>query len=92
MKHILETRFDVGDSVYGFVDGLVQNLIIDRIEISFERFCKENPFTKYKITYLATTTDSKKFNCQHRFKEGTLFTEEELKNYVNKYFKNRENS
>lgn len=92
MKHTLETRFDVGDSVYGFVDGLVHNLIIDRIEIDFERFGKGNPITKYKIAYLATTTDSKEFNCQHRFTEGTLFTEEELKNHVKEYFENRKNS
>ena len=93
MKHILETRFDVGDSVYGFVDGLVHNLIIDRIEISFERFGKENSdFTRYKISYLATTRDCKDYNSQCRFTEGTLFTEEELKNHVKEYFENRKNS
>lgn len=92
MKHIIETRFDVGDSVFGFVDGKVHNLVIDRIEISFERFGKGNPYTNYKIVYLATTKDAEKYNCQHRFTEGTLFTEEELKNHVNEYFENRKNS
>ena len=93
MEYTLKTKFDIGDSVYGFVDGEVHNLIVDRIEISFERFDSYNPnkYTNYKIVYLATTTDSKKSNYQHRFTEGTLFTEEELKNHVNEYFKNRNN-
>jgi hypothetical protein len=71
MEYILKTTFDIGDSVFGFVDGKVHNLIIDRIEINFERFCKNDPdrYTKYKIVYLATTTDGEKFNCQHRFVE-----------------------
>ena len=92
MEYKIKTKFDVDDIVYGFVDGEVHELTIDRIDIKFERFDKENPnFTRYETAYLATTKDDK-FNCQHRFKEGTLFTEEELKNYVNKYFKNRKNS
>lgn len=92
MEYILKTIFDIGDSVYGFVDGEVHNLVIDRIEINVERFCSSNPITNYKIIYLATTTDCEKSNHQHRFIEGTLFTEEELINHVNKYFKNRKNS
>jgi hypothetical protein len=92
MEYTLETRFDIGDSVFGFVDGEIHNLVIDRIEISFERFSKTDKYTRYKVVYLATTTDCEKFNCQHRFKEGTLFTKEELKNHVNEYFENRENS
>ena len=34
----VKTKFDIGDSVFGFVDGEIHNLIIDRIEISIERF------------------------------------------------------
>lgn len=92
MKHILETRFDVGDSVFEFVNGQVHNLVIDRIEINFERFGKTNNFTRYKVSYLATTRDCKDYNPQCRFTEGTLFTEEELKNHVKEYFENRKNS
>ena len=92
MEHILETKFDIGDSVFGFVNGQVHNLVIDRIEINFERFGKTNNFTRYKVSYLATTRDCKDYNPQCRFAEGTLFTEEELKNHVKEYFENRKNS
>lgn len=89
MEYKIKTKFDVDDIVYGFVDGRVHELTIDRIDVKFERFDKENPnFTRYETTYLATTKDAK-FNCQHRFEESILFTEEELKNHVNEYFKNR---
>lgn len=83
-----KTKFDVGDSVFGFVDGEIHNLIIDRIEISVEKFGKDNPVQRNKIIYLATTTDAE-FNIQHRIKNEALFTEEELKEYINKYFENK---
>lgn len=82
----VKTKFDIGDSVFGFVDGEIHNLVIDRIEISVERFCPNDPIQKNKIVYLATTTDVK-FNCQHRINNEALFTMEELKEYINKYFK-----
>lgn len=81
----VETKFNIGDSVFGFVDGEIHNLIIDRIEISVERFGKDNPIQRNKIIYLATTTDAD-FNHQHRINNESLFTKEELKEYINKYF------
>lgn len=84
----VKTKFDIGDSVFGFVDGEIHNLIIDRIEISIERFGKDNPYQNNKIVYLATTTDAE-FNTQYRIENEALFTEEELKEHINKYFKRR---
>ena len=92
MEHVIKTKYDVDDLVYGFVDGEIHEVKIDRIEINFERFDKTNPsYTRCNTIYLATTTDAK-FNLQHRFKEHQLFTEEKLKNYVNEYFNYRKNS
>ena len=92
MEYVLKTKFEIDDLVFGFVDGEVHEVKIDRIEINFERFDKTNPkYTRCNTIYLATTTDAK-YNLQHRFKENQLFNEEELKVYVNKYFENRKNS
>lgn len=82
------TKFDIGDSVFGFVDGEIHNLIINRIEIDVERFSE---IQNNKITYLATTTDAD-FNCQHRIKNEALFTKEELKEHIDKYFSNYGNN
>lgn len=87
----VKTKFDIGDSVFGFVDGEIHNLIIDRIEISVERFGKDNPYQNNRIIYLATTTDVN-FNHQHRFPNETLYTKEEIKEYINKYFENYDNN
>lgn len=84
----IETKFDVGDSVFGFIDGEIHNLVIDRIEITIERFSFNNPIQNNRIVYLATTTDAK-YNHQHRINNENLFTEEELKEYINNYFKNK---
>lgn len=84
----VKTKFDIGDSVYGFVDGEVHNLIIDRIDISVERFSASDPIQNNKIVYLATTTDAK-YNSQYRFHNETLYTEEELKEYINNYFERK---
>ena len=81
----VETKFDIGDSVFGFVDGEIHNLVIDRIEISVERFSSDSPMQNNKIVYLATTTDAK-FNIQHRIKNESLFTADELNEDINKYF------
>ena len=91
MEYTIKTKFEIGDSAFGFVEGEIHNVIVDRIEINFVRFNKDesNRHTKYDVTYLATTTDCEKFNHQYRFKEGTLFTEEEIKNYINNYFNDR---
>jgi hypothetical protein len=83
----IKTKFDIGDSVFGFVDEEIHNLVIDRIEISVEKFGKDNPTQRNRIVYLATTTDAE-FNIQHRIKNEALFTEEELKEHINKYFDN----
>ena len=82
----VKTKFDIGDSVYGFVDGEIHNLVINRIEIGIERFSPDSPMQNNTIVYLATTTDAK-FNSQHRIHNEALFTEEELKEYINNYFK-----
>ena len=84
----VETRFDIGDSVFGFVDGELHNLIINRIEISVERFSLDTSRQNIEIVYLATTTDAE-FNHQHRINSKSLFTEEELKEYVNEYFETK---
>lgn len=84
----VNTKFDVGDSVYGFIDGEIHNLVIDRIEISVERFSPDSPMQNNKIVYLATTTDAK-FNTQHRIYNESLFTEEEIKEYINNYFERK---
>ena len=84
----VKTKFDIGDSVFGFVDGEIHNLVIDRVEISIERFSPDNPIQNNKIVYLATTTDAE-FNIQHRIKNEALFTEDELKEYINKYFESK---
>lgn len=81
----IKTKFDVGDSAFGFVDGEIHNVIIDRIEIGVERYCKEDPTQVNRITYLATTTDAQ-YKRQCRFPNETLYTEDELKEYVNNYF------
>jgi len=83
----IKTKFDIGDSVFGFVDGEIHHVIIDRIEISVERFNADNPIQNNKIIYLATTTDAK-YNHQCKFYNETLFTEDECKEYINKYFEN----
>ena len=84
----VKTKFDIGDSVFGFVDGEIHNLVIDRIEISVEKFGKDNPTQRNRIVYLATTTDAE-FNIQHRIKNESLFTEEELKEYISQYFERK---
>ena len=84
----VKTKFDIGDSVFGFVDGEIHNLVIDRIEINIERFSADNPIQNNNIVYLATTTDAK-YNNQYRFRNETLYTEEELKKYINRYFERR---
>lgn len=84
----VKTKFDIGDSVYGFVDGEIHNLVIDRIEIHVERFSPDSPMQNNTIVYLATTTDAK-FNSQHRINNEALFTEEELKEYINNYFEGK---
>lgn len=84
MKEItIKTKFDIGDVVYGFPDNALHKLVVDRIEISVVKF-KEVP--QIKVFYLASTIDQK-MSYQHRFEEHTLFTEEEVKAYVNNYFK-----
>ena len=92
-KLTIETKFDIGNIVYGFPDKELHKLIIDRIEVSFVRFGKDykGGINQCKISYLATTKDADN-NFQHRFTEDQLFTEEELKNYVDNYFKDRKNS
>ena len=84
----VKTKFDIGDSVFGFIDGEIHNLVIDRVESSIERFSPDNPIQNNNIVYLATTTDAE-FNIQHRIKNEALFTEDELKEYINKYFENK---
>lgn len=84
----IKTKFDIGDSVFGFVDGEIHNLVINRIEISVKRFSLDSQMQNNRIIYLATTTDAK-FNVQHRIKDEALFTEEELKEYINKYFESK---
>ena len=84
----VKTKFDIGDSVFGFTDNGLHNVRIDRLEVSIARYNNDNPYNQIKIDYLATTTDVK-FNLQHRFKEGQLFTEDEIKSYVENYFKER---
>ena len=86
----VKTKFDIGDSVFGFVDGEIHNLVIDRIEISVERFSPDRPIQNNKIVYLATTTDAK-FNHQYRINDEALFTEEKIKEHINNYFENRNN-
>lgn len=83
----IKTKFDIGDSVFGFVNEEIHNLIIDRIEIKTCKFSKDNPIQTSEIIYFATTTDAVT-NYQHRFHNETLFTEDELKEYINKYFEN----
>ena len=83
----IKTKFDIGDSVFGFVDGEIHNLIINRIDISIERFNVDNPIQNNKITYLATTTDAK-YKHQYKFCDETLFTKDECKEYIDKYFEN----
>ena len=81
----VNTRFDIGESVYGFAENELHNLVIDRIEVSLARYRKDNPYNNIKVTYLATPTDAK-FNVQQRYAEGQLFTKGELINYVAEYF------
>ena len=83
----IKTKFDIGDSVFGFVDGEIHHLIINRIEISSYRFSADNPIQRNDIRYLATTTDAE-HNYQHTFYNETLYTKDELKEYVNKYLEN----
>lgn len=84
MKEITtKTKFDIDDVVYGFPDNGLHKLVIDRIEMSIVKF---GNVTQVEVYYLATTTDSKN-NFQHRFRECHLFSEEEVKSYVNNYFK-----
>lgn len=82
----INTKFDIGDSVYGFPNGELHKLIINRIEISLARFNKDNPFNTFNITYLATTIDGISHN-QYRFGEKGLFTKDELLIHINDYFK-----
>lgn len=78
----IKTRFDIGDIVYGFPDNELHKLVIDRIEISVTKF---GEVTQTKVVYLASTTDSKN-NFQHRFQDCHLFSEQEVKSYVNDFF------
>lgn len=83
----INTKFDIGDLVYGFTNGEVHKLIIDRIDITLARYNKDNPFNNFNIIYLATTIDES-CNHQYRFSEKGLFTKDEIINLVNEYFKN----
>lgn len=80
----INTKFDIGDSVYGFPNNEVHKLVIDRIEISLARFNKNNAINDFRITYLATIIDATP-SAQYRFNEKSLFTKEELIEYVNQF-------
>lgn len=82
----INTKFDIGDSVYGFPNGELHKLIINRIEISLVKFNEDKPFNALNITYLATTIDVTNRN-QYRFGEKGLFTKDELLIHINDYFK-----
>lgn len=86
----IKIKFDIGDSVFGFVNGELHNLIINRIEINTERFggSIKDIIQNNNIVYLATTTDAK-VNKQYRIENEALFTEEELKEYINQYFERK---
>lgn len=88
----ITTKFNIGDSVFGFVNGEIHNLIIDKIRISTDvsKSEKDNLIQDDKIVYLATTTDAK-FNSQRIFYNESLYTKEEVKEYINKYFENYTN-
>ena len=58
----IKTKFDTGDSVYGFPDKELHNLIIDRIEVHVAEFGKDTKYQNVKVTYLATPTDDK-YKC-----------------------------
>ena len=81
----IKTKFDIGDSVFGFVDGEIHHLIIDSIDVSTSRFNVGDPIQKDEIVYYATTTDAK-YNRQHRFYNESLFTKDECKEYINNFF------
>ena len=87
----IETKFDIKDNAFAFVDGEIHNVIVDRIELHVERFGIKNTIQNIRVVYLATTTDAK-FNSQHRFHDETLYTKDELKEYVNKYFEDYDNN
>ena len=92
MKDInIKTKFDIGDIVYGFPDKELHEFKIDRIEVSTAKFgwIGGGDKTNIKIIYLATTTDAE-FNAQNKFTEEQLFTKEELKDYINNYFIDKE--
>lgn len=78
----IKTRFDIGDIVYGFPDNELHKLVIDRIEIAVTKFSE---VTQTKVVYLASTIDSKN-NFQHRFQDCQLFSEQEVRSYVNDFF------
>ena len=82
----IKTKFEIDDSVYGFTDGKLHNLRIDRIEINLARYgSSSNPINNHEVYYLATVMDDKS-TYQRRFEECSLFIEDELKEYVNNYF------
>jgi hypothetical protein len=81
----IKTKFEIDDSVYGFTDGKLHNLRIDRIEINLARYGSSNPVNNYEVCYLTTVMDDKS-TYQCRFRECSLFTEDELKKYINNYF------
>ena len=83
--HNIETKYDVDDIVIGFPHKAPMLLKIDRVDINFERFDKDNPeFTHYKVRYLATPVNDK-YACQSSYNEDELFTKETLKKFIDDF-------
>ena len=83
--HNIETKYDVDDIVIGFPHRLPMLLKIDRVDVNFERFDKDNPeFTRYKVRYLATPVNDK-YTGQSSYNEDELFTKETLKKFIDDF-------
>lgn len=84
MEIKINTKFDVGDNVWGFYNGIPKLLKIDYFDIEFKKFDRFNPMcAKCDIKYFATPVDNET-NYQQAYMENSLYTKEELKDLVNK--------
>ena len=83
--HNIKTKYDVDDIVIGFPNRVPMLLKIDRVDVNFERFDKDNPkFTRYKVRYLATPV-TEKYGGQSSYDEDELFTKETLKKFIDDF-------
>lgn len=81
-KFEVTAKFDIGDTVYGFVENGLHKVTIDSVEIvvtKFSNFYTTRQEVRYKATLL---NDDGEHHTYYNLKESDLFTREELISYI----------